>query len=241
MTTEASIAAGDSAGRLRRAQHGDTPDVGAVGGGIDLEWVPEVVLGACRVALRSLSGGGATGALAVTSSLREEGRSTIALGAALVQRLEYERHTVLLDLDFARPSLARTLHLPGQPGLADVLRGDASLYDSLAWPYPQLGVACAGEVDDPLALLHSFRRSSVLEELLNAGYVVVADLPPLPPAGRADRVVEMFWDVFLVIRAGVTSVRAVQAALDSLATPPAVILNGKSSAVPRWLRKPMEG
>jgi hypothetical protein len=48
--------------------------------------------------------------------------------------------------------------------------------------------------------------------------------------------VDLFSATILVVRAGRTRLPAVRSAVRLLAVPPAVVLNGKRSAVPRWVR-----
>jgi Mrp family chromosome partitioning ATPase len=198
---------------------------------------PEVVAG-CGVALRRMRSdrGGDLDLLAVTSAARREGRSTVALGAALVQRNEYGQPTILLELDLESASRAGDA-----PGIAEVMRGEASLAECIVPLAPHLGLLPSGNAGDEAGtLLARFRRSTVLHDLRRGGYAVVADLPPLPPFGLADRVANLFSGVLFVVRAGKTPVEIVRAAIDRLDEPPAILLNAKASAVPRWLR-PMVG
>ena len=63
--------------------------------------------------------------LLVTSSLQQEGKTTLAmsLGASVAQ----SGHTaVVLDLDFRHPSIARELGQPVKMGLVELLRGECT-------------------------------------------------------------------------------------------------------------------
>lgn len=215
-------------GRAKAAFNGGGLDNGSLPPA-ELDWVPEAVLGPCRSVLRRLNND-RVGSLGVVGTARGDGCTTVALGAALVERNDYDRRTILLELDFMNPSLAAILGLPSPVGLAEVLRGEARLEEAIQWPDEYLGILVAGEVDNPGALLSGFRRSSVLSDLNARGYCVVADLPPLPPYGRGDRVADMFWNVVLVVRSGVTPLHVAQEAVASLATPPAGILNFAEAA-----------
>lgn len=201
-------------------------------------WVPNEVLAACSSVLagvrrprrRSSGSGSAVASIGVTSSEHGEGRTTVAHGLAVAQRNEYGRKTVLLD--FGGDGDDST----GGLGLNAVLDGEVRVLDAVAWVAPHLGVLRAtASFDGASTLVSRFRASSALADLLSAGYAVVADLPPLPPAGAADRVAGMFDTVVLVVRAGVTSLDAVRASLKFLDQEPVVILNGTKSSVPRWL------
>lgn len=199
-------------------------------------WINEAVHTACRPAVRRLYEEGRS-SLAVTSARRGEGRSTVALGVALVSRTDYARPTVLLELDLEAPSLAERLGLPSGPGLAEVLRGEVTLEDAVVWHDPFFGVLVAGDFSGGIDLTSAFLRSSVLTALRTEGCVTVADLPPLPPQGRADRMAEHFDDVLLVVQAGATELSVVRDAVSSLPAPPDVVLNRIAPPVTRWLHR----
>ena len=90
-------------------------------------------------------------------------------------------------------------------------------------------------------MLARFARSGILDQLEESGYCVVADLPPLPPTGPGDRVVDLFSGTLFVVRAGKTSAATVRTAVSCLSEPPAVVLNAQESALPRWLRSTFGG
>jgi protein-tyrosine kinase len=213
----------------------DQPDPGSFLEPTNLPGVrPEVVAG-CGAALRRMQRE-SLDELAITSSVRREGRSTVALGAALVLRNEYGQRTILVELDLGSQSMAA-----GAPGIAEMMRGEVGLAECIVPLAPHLGLLPSGDAaGEPAKLLARFRSSGLLQNLRRRGYVIVADLPPMPPHGLADRVVDRFSGVLFVVRAGKTPVETVQAAIDRLDEPPALLLNGKNSAVPRWLR-PMIG
>jgi Mrp family chromosome partitioning ATPase len=201
-------------------------------------WAPEDVLAGCRPVLRRW-GTPDGGPIGVTSASRGEGRSTVAAGAADVLHIEHGQSTVLLELDLDRPSMASTFEVRDHPGLGELVRGEAALTECITWAQPRLGVLPAGSVHDVVDVLTRFRRSEVLSDLQRAGHAVVADLPPLWPHGTADRVVDLFPRLMLVVKAGSTALPALRSAVSTLDTTPAVVLNQKHSAVPRWLRRPL--
>ena len=201
-------------------------------------WAPEGVLQGCRPVLRSILGRSG-GPIGVTSASRREGRSTIAAGLARVLRDEHQQSTVLLELDPGAQSSASAFPGHDGPGLVDVLDGAVGTCECVRWLGPGLGVLTVGLVHDVPEMLSRFRHSQVLRDLEAAGHAVVADLPPLPPHGGADRVVDAFADLVLVVRTGVTPRTALQSALGTLGRTPVVVLNQKATSVPRWLRRPL--
>lgn len=191
-------------------------------------WVGRQIMASTADALNHIHHlhAGSTGTLGFTSALRGEGRTTIALAAAIAERFDFGRKTVLVDLDFTKPSLGtRTGALPC-PGLAEYLRGEAALADCICWQDDRLGVIPAGAVDDEAEdLTSAFLRTWALDQIALHAEVVVADLPPLPPNGAGARLAAAFASVVLVVRSGVTSSDVVETAVRSLPTPPPAILN----------------
>src|SRR5258708_25710473 len=67
--------------------------------------IPRQMLEVCRSA-SLLLGGPNLRRLGGTSALREEGRTSIALAMAVVQREDYGRTVALVDIDLENPSVA---------------------------------------------------------------------------------------------------------------------------------------
>lgn len=199
-------------------------------------WSPPAVVTACSSALQRLDRRAIT-TLGVTSCSRGEGRSTIAVGLALVQRYEHSLQTILVELDLDNPSLADRLGLPRGPGVAEALREEAPLDDCIYWLDDKLAVLVAGDVGHGAPeLLSRLNGSDVMRQLRLACGVVVADLPPLPPVGLGGHVAGLCSTVLLVVRAGATPLADIRRGVSALNEPPPVLLNGTRSAVPAWLR-----
>jgi succinoglycan biosynthesis transport protein ExoP len=74
--------------------------------------------------------GAHSGTLLITSGSPGEGKSTIVRNLAIAYR-EAGKDVAIVEADLRRPSAARWLSTPAEPGLADVLLGDATLDDAL--------------------------------------------------------------------------------------------------------------
>jgi Mrp family chromosome partitioning ATPase len=197
-------------------------------------WARPEVVASCNDALSAL-GGIALTSIGVTSVANGEGRSTVAAGFAVVERCSYGRRTILLELDLERPSLAATLGLRTGPGVAEIVRGEASIDECLQWPLPDLGVLVAGEVGDaPGALLADVASTGLVQRVRAVTDVVVSDLPALSN-DLAARVAQTHRDVVLVVKAGGVPRAKVKRAAARLPIAPAVILNQHVPIKPTWL------
>lgn len=200
-----------------------------------LHLAPEL-LDACRsVSLRL--GGPRLITVGVTSAIRGEGRSTIALALSLIQATDYQRRVVLLEIDLEKPSLAERLALAAHPGLAELARGLHSLGDVLQPAGPNLSVITAGNaVPDSSATILERLSSGLLQEIRAQADVVVADLPPVLGSSYGSRAATICEQAVLVVRAGVTPLPFVREAIDDLSAKPFLLLNGVHSSIPRWMR-----
>lgn len=203
---------------------------------------PSLIVGAPLVEACSLAslqlGGPSVVSLGVSSSIRGEGRSSVATAMAAVQQRDYRRHVLLLEMDFDRPSLATRLHTDVTPGLAEVVRGDASIDDALQLlPDGTMMIAAGVAAGAGARLMVNLKNSVIFAELTRRFEVVVADLPPLLECSFGRLAAGLFERTLLVVRAGATPVARVVEATAGLTPEPVVLLNGTSSRVPAWLRR----
>ncbi len=63
--------------------------------------------------------------IAVTSPVKKEGKTMVAVNLAAAIALEYEERVLLIDADFRSPSVHRYFGVDGSPGLTDYLGSDA--------------------------------------------------------------------------------------------------------------------
>jgi Mrp family chromosome partitioning ATPase len=155
----------------------------------------------------------------------------------------YGLRTILVEFDLERPSLARRLGVESKPGVAEILRDGASIEECLHMPDDEaVGVLVAGDASsDPAGLLSILGRSSLVRDLGGLFEVVVADLPPLSPAGQGSPLAPQFETTFLVVRSGLAPVGDIRRAVDDLAKPPPVIFNGVETSIPKPLRALLAG
>ncbi len=172
--------------------------------------------------------------IGVTSCLRREGRTTIAIAMGLAQSINFGRVTILMDQDLERPSLAKMMGANSGPGLAEVLRGEATLASCVQWVGKNLGVLAAGDTGNSASklvpMLMARDLTAGLEDHCEA---VVVDLPPF--LGTGVGLARNCPKVVLVVRPGATPLQHVRKAAAEL-DKPQVILNGSAAEVPRFMR-----
>jgi capsular exopolysaccharide synthesis family protein len=170
-----------------------------------------------RYRLEGLAAGGVR-ALAFTSAQTGEGKtSTIVNGAVALARGGKNR-VVLVDADLRRPSVARMMGLNASAGLCDVVAGKTPLGNCL-WRFggDELFVLPAGQVPEDICnTLYDSRITSVLQELKQRFDFVLVDTPPVLPLADAPTLCRALDGAVLVVRAGVTSLEVVAAAVDAL-------------------------
>jgi len=153
----------------------------------------------------------------VTSPLPGDGKSTIAANLAATMAASGE-NIVLVDGDLRRPTVARTIGLPGGAGLSDVLAGRVALVDVLqkAPNVPNLFVLTAGSIPpNPSELLGSARMRQVLEQL-SAHATVIIDAPPVLPVTDGAVIAHQADGALLVVGVGRTTYDVVHSALATL-------------------------
>jgi polysaccharide biosynthesis transport protein len=119
------------------------------------------------------------GILAVTAARPSEGKTTLTVSLGRSAALSGER-VVVIDCDIRRPTLARLLDAPTGPGLAECLRGAATLEEILRKdPLTGMAYIPAGTAEaDTLALFMSERMGQMLRSLREDYELVLMDAPP---------------------------------------------------------------
>lgn len=201
-----------------------------------LEVTPAIVEG-CRSA--SLKIGGPTlRRLGITSSIRGEGRTSVAMAMAIVQQEDYGRSVVLLDLDLDNPQLARRAGVGPWPGIAELARGGISVHEVLQPVGDGIVAVAAGAAGAAAPRIISDILRTDLIELIGRDFdVVIADLPPLLGSSFGHAVAGWFPDLLMVLRSRVTPLARVREAITHLPVEPKVLLNGTHSDLPAWLRR----
>jgi capsular exopolysaccharide synthesis family protein len=141
--------------------------------------------------------------LVVSSCGSGDGKTLSAVNTAGALAIKGETTVLLVDADLRNPSLARTLGLPQDPGLADVLNGDCKLEDAIVETaqFPNLYVLPAGKARrNPAELLDSARWHQLCAVVKNSFRFVLIDTPPIAAVTDYDLVQAVADGVVFVVR-----------------------------------------
>lgn len=165
----------------------------------------------------------------VCSPLPAEGKTFCASNLALAMAAEKDSEVLLVDADFAKPSILSTLGLPSGPGLMDVLANpDVQLDDCIIeTDIAGLLVLPAGnQTNSDSEFLASSRTAEVLDRL-TAGApnrIVIFDSPPALAASPAAELARHVGQAIVVTRADRTGQSALEDALTLLSACPDIKL-----------------
>ena len=135
----------------------------------------------------------------VTSSIQQEGKSTISASLAYSAAQANER-VVLIDGDLRHPSATRFFGLSDEPGLVDMLTGAVAMEDVL-FKLDGITVIPAGaKSNNPPDLLGSIRMKSLIEKLREHFDYIVIDTPPVGPVIDARVAMQLADKVIYVVR-----------------------------------------
>jgi len=169
----------------------------------------------------------------ICSPLPGEGKTFCATNLALAMAAEKDSEVVLVDADFAKPSILSTLGLAGGRGLMDALADPTLRVEDcvLATDVTGLYVLPAGnQTNSDSEFLSSKRTAAVLDRLTQGApnRLVIFDSPPALAASPAAELAKYVGQALVVARADTTGQSALEDALSLLSNCPDIklILNG---------------
>lgn len=165
----------------------------------------------------------------VSSPLPGEGKTFCSTNLALAMAAERDSEVLLVDADFAKPSVLSVLGLPGGPGLMDALIDPTIRVEDcvLGTDVPGLWVLPAGnQTAQDSEYLSSVRTPQVIDRLTQGApnRIVIFDSPPALAASPAAELAQYVAQTILVVRADSTGQSAIEDALSLLSTCPDIKL-----------------
>jgi capsular exopolysaccharide synthesis family protein len=154
----------------------------------------------------------------ITSTIPQEGKSTISANLACALALSADEKVLLVEGDLRRPSLPRIFGLGATLGIQECVKDEgrslAGIYrleNAGVWILP------AGETSgNPLELLQSHQLQSVMERLTAYFDWIIIDSPPVLPLADTSIWMRMADGILLVTRQGTTQKRQLQKGLEAL-------------------------
>jgi protein-tyrosine kinase len=153
--------------------------------------------------------------LMVTSPGAGDGKSITVANLALTMAQEFQRRVVLVDADFRGSAVHALFGVPGTPGLAELLAGEATLDDVMVYmPDYRLTLIPAGHTPQfPTELLGSTAMRRFVDTLRARFDRVLFDVPAVTPLADVGTLAPLTDGVLMVVRAGVTLRPALNEAL----------------------------
>lgn len=176
-----------------------------------------------RTAAESRDGRGAPNGerILVCSPHPGEGKTFCAVNLALSIAAEKDNEVLLVDADFAKPSVLSTLGLPGGPGLMDALADPAMAVEDciIGTDIAGLYVLPAGNATgSDTEYLASSRTGEVLARLTAhaPNRIVIFDSPPALAASPASVLANHVGQTIMIVRADMTGEAALRDAVQLL-------------------------
>jgi capsular exopolysaccharide synthesis family protein len=153
----------------------------------------------------------------ITSTIPEEGKSTVAANLACTLARRKQHKTLLLEGDLRRPTVSDRFGLGNLAGLSEWLRGESESLNMYRLDGLGLWVLPAGTAaENPLELLQAGKLPSLMERLSASFDWIVIDSPPVLPLADTSIWARVADGVLLVTRNGITEKRQLQRGLDAI-------------------------
>jgi len=175
--------------------------------------------------------------IVVSSAGPADGKTVTAINLAGAISLKSDARALLLDADFRRSSIAKTLGLPATPGLAEVLTGKAELQSVIirTEQLPNLHVIPAGECScNPTELLDSRAWLNACAGLRAGFGYIILDSPPMQAVADYELIQAAADGVIVVVRQDHTKRGRLDAALKNV--PPGKVIGVVMNCVSDWFR-----
>jgi capsular exopolysaccharide synthesis family protein len=153
----------------------------------------------------------------ITSTIPQEGKSTIAANLACTLARRKQQKTLLLEGDLRRPSLANQFGVGKIPGLCEWLGGQTKSINIYKLESLGLWILPAGAApQNPLELMQSGKLSLLMEQLEAWFDWIVIDSPPVLPLADASLWSRLADGIVLVTRKGTTEKQQLQRGLEAI-------------------------
>lgn len=151
------------------------------------------------------------GAILVTSSGPQEGKSSISSNLAIAEA-QAGRKIILLDCDLRRPVVNKTFGFQRKPGFTEYVIGEAGIGDIVKKTRIEgLSVVCSGHVPhNPSEIIQAAIRKGLFSKLARECDLLIIDSPPAAVVTDAVSIAPNVDTVLLVSRCGKVQQKVVQ-------------------------------
>lgn len=154
----------------------------------------------------------------VTSTIPQEGKTTVAANLACTLGRTTQQKILLLEGDVRRPAVSQMLGLMDNPGICEWLRGEAKLTDCISF-FEDAGIwvmPSGKSPQNPLEVLQSNKLSALMAQLTEWFDSVIIDSPPVLPLADTSVWMRLADGIILVARHGVTEKKQLQRGLEAI-------------------------
>jgi capsular exopolysaccharide synthesis family protein len=154
----------------------------------------------------------------ITSTIPQEGKSTVSANLACTLARRTRLRTLLLEGDVRRPSLSQLFGVGTHPGLCECLQGDRKLVNSVYYlEDPGVWFLPAGSAPNhPLELLQSGRLAATMDQLTAWFDWIIIDSPPVMPLADTSVWMRQADGILLVLRQGTTEKSQLKSGLEAI-------------------------
>ena len=151
----------------------------------------------------------------ITSSIPQEGKSTVAANLACTLAQRKPQKTLLLEGDLRRPNIASQFGLAKLPGLCEWLSGESQSINIYRLGSLGVWILPAGSTpQNPLELMQSGKLSPLMEQLEAWFDWIVIDSPPVLPLADTSLWSRLADGILMVTRRGTTEKQQLQRGLE---------------------------
>jgi capsular exopolysaccharide synthesis family protein len=154
----------------------------------------------------------------ITSTIPQEGKTTIAANLACTLAKSTSQKILLLEGDVRRPALTQMLSLQGNPGVCEWLRGEEKLANCV-YQIQEAGIwvmPAGSSPQNPLEVLQSAKLNALMAQLVDWFDIVVIDSPPVLPLADTSVWMRLADGIILVARQGITEKKQLQKGLEAI-------------------------
>jgi capsular exopolysaccharide synthesis family protein len=167
----------------------------------------------------------------ITSTIPQEGKSTVAANLACALSRAKEERTLLIGGDLRRPTLSRIFGINSSVGIHECIRGDKTIFETVHfldgagfWIWPS-----GSAPSNPLEVLQSPRLPVFMNQLATYFDWIIIDSPPVLPLADTSVWMRQADGILLVTRQGITGKKQLQKGLEAL--DPAKVLGALMNGV----------